>query len=117
SNVFRISGPNVGGPGVNVVETNLFRVTGKIFVPPATSTTLTATPNPSVTGQTVTLTATVAPVTPAPEALNGSVTFRDGATSLGVVTIVNGSASLTISTLAVGAHSLTADYSGRPAFA
>src|SRR5262245_1088515 len=117
SNVFRISGPNVGGPGVNVVETNLFRVTGKIFVPPATSTSLTSTPNPSVTGQTVTLSATVAPVTPAPEALNGTVTFRDGATSLGVVTVVNGTASLTISTLAVGSHSLTAAYSGSPDFA
>src|SRR5881628_3958317 len=37
TNVFRISGPNVGGAGVNDVETNLFNVTGKIFVPPATS--------------------------------------------------------------------------------
>src|SRR5215467_10784488 len=117
SNVFRISGPNVGGAGVNVVETNLFNITGKIFVPPATSTSLTATPNPSVTGQTVTLNATVAPVTPAPEALTGTVTFRDGATSLGVVTVVNGTASLTISTLAVGSHSLTASYSGSPDFA
>src|SRR5262249_25493396 len=117
TNFFRLSGPDVGGPGVNVVETNLFSITGKIFVPPATSTTLTATPNPSVTGQTVTLTATVAPVTPAPEALNGTVTFRDGATSLGVVTVVNGTASLTVSTLAVGSHSLTASYSGSPDFA
>src|SRR5437867_1062300 len=117
TNVFRVSGPNVGGAGVNVVETNLFTVTGKIFVPPATSTSLTSTPNPSVTGQTVTLSATVSPVTPAPEALNGTVTFRDGATSLGVVTLVNGSASLTISTLAVGSHSLTAAYSGSPDFA
>ena len=117
TNLFRISGPNVGGPGVNVVETNLFNVRGKIFVPPATSTSLTSTPNPSVTGQTITLTAKVAPVTPAPEALNGTVTFRDGATSLGVVTLVNGSASLTISTLAVGSHSLTAAYSGSPDFA
>src|ERR1043166_431310 len=56
TNFFRLQGLNVGGPGVNVVETNLFSITGKIFVPPATSTTLTATPNPSVTGQAVTLT-------------------------------------------------------------
>src|SRR6266581_336580 len=116
TNIFRVSGPSVGGAGVNVVETNLFNVTGKIFVPPATSTSLTSTPNPSVTGQTVTLSATVSPVTPAPEALNGTVTFRDGATSLGVVTLVNGSASLTISTLAVGSHSLTSAYSGSASF-
>src|SRR5262249_3693562 len=47
SNIFRISGPNVGGAGVNVVETNFFNVTGKIFVPPATSTSLISTVNPS----------------------------------------------------------------------
>ncbi len=31
NNFFRIEGPNIGGPGVNVVETNLFSVSGKIF--------------------------------------------------------------------------------------
>src|SRR5262249_48167939 len=75
------------------------------------------TPNASVTGQTVTLTATVSPVTPAPEALTGTVTFKDGGTTLGVVTLANGAASLTTSTLAVGTHSLTAVYSGSPDYA
>src|SRR5207253_366559 len=32
TNFFRLSGPNVGGPGVNTVETNLFNVTGKRLV-------------------------------------------------------------------------------------
>jgi len=30
TNFFRVEGPNVGGPGVNVVETNLFNVLGKL---------------------------------------------------------------------------------------
>ena len=31
TNFFRVEGPNIGGPGVNLVETNLFTVTGKVF--------------------------------------------------------------------------------------
>src|SRR2546428_194110 len=97
TNFFRIQGPNVGGPGVNVVETNLFvNVIGKIYVRPATSTTLNSTPNPSVFGQAVTLTATVAPVLTDPLVPTGSVTFKDGATTLGTVALVNGSASPTV---------------------
>src|SRR2546422_4233086 len=46
TNIFRIQGPNVGGPGVNVVETNEFvNVIGKIYVRPATSTVLNSTPD------------------------------------------------------------------------
>src|SRR5436189_3048644 len=118
TNFFRIQGPNVGGSGVNVVETNLFtNVIGKIYVRPATSTTLNSTPNPSVFGQAVTLTATVAPVAPDTIAPTGTVTFKDGPTTLGTVTLVNGSASLVTAALTVGAHSLTASYSGDLEFA
>src|SRR6266567_8254800 len=118
TNFFRIQGPNVGGSGVNVVETNLFtNVIGKIYVRPATSTTLNSTPNPSVFGQAVTLTATVAPVLADPLVPTGSVTFKDGATTLGTVALVNGSASLVTSTLAAGSHSLTASYGGSLEFA
>src|SRR5438093_2685521 len=118
TNFFRIEGPNVGGPGVNSVETNIFSIViGKIYVRPATSTTLNSTPNPSVFGQAVTLTATVAPVVPDTIAPTGTVTFRDGPTTLGKVTLVNGSASLVTAALTVGAHSLTASYSGGLEFA
>src|SRR5437773_1823529 len=118
TNFFRIQGPNVGGSGVNVVETNLFtNVIGKIYVRPATSTTLNSTPNPSVFGQAVTLTATVAPVLTDPLVPTGSVTFKDGATTLGTVALVNGSASLVTSTLTAGSHSLTASYGGSLEFA
>src|SRR3989475_348367 len=117
TNFFRIQGPNVGGPGVNVVETNLFvNVIGKIYVRPATSTTLNSTPNPSVFGQAVTLPATWAPGLTGPLGPPGTVTFRDGAAALGTVTLVNGNASLNVSTLTVGSHSLTAVYNASPNF-
>src|SRR5262249_44444203 len=118
TNFFRIEGPNVGGTGVDVVETNLFtNVIGKIYVRPATSTTLNSTPNPSVFGQAVTLTAPVAPVVADTISPTGTVTFKDGATTLGTVPLVNGSASLVTSALATGPHSLTASYSGDLEFA
>ncbi|KKR16845.1 MAG: hypothetical protein UT77_C0002G0027 [Candidatus Daviesbacteria bacterium GW2011_GWC2_40_12] len=30
NNFFRIQGPNIGGPGINVIQTNLFTVTGRL---------------------------------------------------------------------------------------
>src|SRR5207247_579243 len=70
----------------------------------ATTTNLTSTPNPSTTGQAVTLSATVTSAAGVP---TGTVTFRDGATVLGTVTLVNGSASISIeiSSLSVETHS------------
>src|SRR5207249_345373 len=47
----------------------------------------------------------------------GTVTFKDGATTLAAVALVNGSASLVTSALGAGAHSLTASYSGSLEFA
>ncbi len=67
-------------------------------------------------GQSVTLTATVAPATPGAGTPTGIVTFKDGAATLGTGTlaVVNGvvQATLTTSSLAVATHSLTAVYSG-----
>jgi len=41
TNYFRIDGPNIGGPGVNTLQTDLFVVTGKIYNGPALPTPLT----------------------------------------------------------------------------
>ena len=71
------------------------------------TTTLSASPNPSTYGQSVVLTATVVGNAPA-----GTVTFKDGATTLGTATLSAGVASLTRSTLTAGSHSLTAVYGG-----
>jgi hypothetical protein len=72
-----------------------------------TSTILTSSLNPSVFGQTITLTATVSPVT-----ATGTVTFYNGSTALGTGSLSGGKATLSLSTLAKGTHSLTATYSG-----
>ena len=99
--------------GVSVVQTNVFSLMGKIFVRPATTTTLTSTPNPSTAGQAVTLTAAVAPVAPATGVPAGTVTFGDGGTTIGTATLdATGSASIVVSTLANANHSLTAAYGG-----
>lgn len=88
-----------------------------ITTPAPTSTALTAAPNPSSHGQSVTLTATVTsdgdPVTA------GSVEFTDGATSLGAAVPVSASgvATLTTSVLTVGTHPITATYTGTDEFA
>lgn len=82
-----------------------------------TNTTLTASPNPSVTGQSVTLSATVSAVAPGSGTVTGSVTFNDGATVLGTVTLAGGSASLAVTTLTGGSHSLTANYAASGNFA
>lgn len=80
-----------------------------------TSTTLTLTPNPSVFGQTVRLSATV---TSSAVLELGSVTFLDGSSPLGTVALDGaGSASLDVAAFDVGTHAMTAIYGGSPSFA
>jgi hypothetical protein len=71
---------------------------------------------PSVFGQSVTLTATVSAAPPATGTPTGQVTFYDGGTALDTETLVNGTASYTTSALDVGGHSITAQYSGNAEF-
>lgn len=63
--------------------------------------------NPSRIGEAVTFTATVTPF-----AASGSVTFKDGASTLATVALSGGVASHTTSALSGGKHSITASYSG-----
>jgi hypothetical protein len=82
-----------------------------------TTTALTVGPNPSQFGAPVTLTASVTPTLSNPNTPGGSVTFKDGSTTLGTGSLAaNGTATLTVSTLAVGSHSITAAYSGDGVF-
>jgi hypothetical protein len=77
-----------------------------------TATTLTASPNPSIFGQSVAFTATVAaPQSSVPP--TGQVTFKDGAATLGTASLSPaGLATFALSTLAVGTHQVTATYTG-----
>ncbi len=81
-----------------------------------TALSLGSTSNPSAHGQTVTFTATVAPVAPGAGTPTGAVTFSDANGVLGMVTLStsNGvtSATLTTASLGVGGHSMTASYGG-----
>ncbi|HYW43731.1 MAG TPA: Ig-like domain-containing protein, partial [Bryobacteraceae bacterium] len=72
-----------------------------------TATALAAAPNPSVAGQSVTLTATVTPGNP-----TGTVSFFDGANLLGSGALSNGVATVATSSLTAANHSLTASYGG-----
>jgi len=72
------------------------------------TTTLASSPNPSLVGQAVTLTATVEGDAP-----TGDVTFADGATPLATVPLDGaGTAVLVTSALTAGSHTLTASYAG-----
>jgi uncharacterized repeat protein (TIGR01451 family) len=82
----------------------------------ATSTTVSGAPNPSVYGQSVTMTATVAPQSPATGTPTGTVTFTDGATPIGSDNLAVGTATLSTSTLTVGSHSIGAGYGGDGSF-
>ncbi len=71
-----------------------------------TTTTLSANPaNTAVQGATITLTASVTPSVAA-----GTVTFKNGATTIGTGTVSGGTATMTTSSIAVGSHSLTAEF-------
>jgi hypothetical protein len=77
----------------------------------ATTTALTSSPNPSVFGQPVTLTATVKPSsgTGTP---TGTVTFYAGSTPLGSATLSNKKATLRTTAIPVGSQAISAAYSG-----
>jgi subtilisin-like proprotein convertase family protein len=79
---------------------------------PASTTVVTSSENPSFTGDSVTLTATVtvggSPVT------QGTITFKDGSTTLSGPTTLNGSGQVTYTTSSFteGTHNIEALYSG-----
>ncbi len=74
-----------------------------------TTTTLTSSASPSSYNQQVTFTAVVTATSGSP---TGTVTFKDGATTLGTGSVSGGVASFMISSLAIGTHSITAAYGG-----
>jgi hypothetical protein len=98
-------------PGGNTSE-----FSGNVKAPQTTTTTLTASANPSVYGQMVTFTATVAAVSSGTAAPTGTVVFLDGSTQIGSgkVSTSNGvtTATFSTSTLSAATHPITAVYGG-----
>ncbi|MBA0084146.1 MAG: Ig-like domain repeat protein, partial [Acidobacteria bacterium Pan2503] len=79
----------------------------------ATTTTFSASPNPSISGQLITLTAAVNVLAPGSGTPTGTVTFLDGTVTLGTATLNSAAnAMFSTSSLAVGSHNLTASYGG-----
>ena len=77
-----------------------------------TSTAVTPSPAPSLFGTVVTFTATLSPGT-----ATGTMTFKDGSTTICTSGVSGGMASCTTDTLATGNRSITAVYSGDDTYA
>ena len=83
-----------------------------------TTASLNAGPNPSLVGNSVTLTATVTVIPPGTGTPTGTVLFLDGATVIEAATLnSSGVATITTSIFAVGTHSIMAAYGGDSNFA
>ena len=82
----------------------------------STTTILTATPDPSILGAAVTLTATVSSPSASPASINGLVTFYDGVTPLSVGMVHSGTASLQTNLLSAGMHSMWVLYAGNAVY-
>jgi Glycoside hydrolase family 44/Bacterial Ig-like domain (group 3) len=73
----------------------------------STAVALVASPATAVSGQTISLTASVTPVS-----ATGAISFKDGSSAIGSAALASGKGTLSVSTLSVGTHALTAAYSG-----
>jgi ELWxxDGT repeat protein len=88
-----------------------------VLVRLGSQTTMTSSAAAIVSGQGMTLTATVAPAAPGGVQPAGSVTFFDGSTAIGTAAIKNGIATVTTGPLVtVGIHKIYAAYTGNPLF-
>jgi hypothetical protein len=85
---------------------------GEQVNPASTQTVLSSTIDPSVYGQSVTLTATVSAISPGIGMPIGTITFMDGNNILGTQTLTGATATFMTSALGVGSHSITAVYCG-----
>ena len=84
--------------------------------PAGTQTAVTTSVNPTVSGQSVTFTATVSTVSPGAGTATGQVVFYDGTTAVDTEYLSGGAASYTTSALSVSGHSITAEYVGNTDF-
>ena len=81
-----------------------------------TTNTLTSSRNPSVEGESVTFRVTISTTSSNCYIPTGAVTFKDGASTLGVVTLSGGMAAFSTNGLSIGTHDITAEYAGNVSF-
>ena len=77
----------------------------------ATTTTLSSSPASPTTADVVSLTATLTP-----PGATGTVTFKEGATTVGTAPVSGGTASISLTGLSAGGHTYTADYAPSGSF-
>jgi FKBP-type peptidyl-prolyl cis-trans isomerase len=82
----------------------------------STTTTVTLSSSTAVMGQSVTISAKVAPVSPGAGVPSGTVTFKDGTIVLGTGTLSNGVATLSVYNLFQGTHSITAAFAATTSY-
>ena len=93
-------------PATAATFTSSTTLSETITAPPPVTTVLSATPNPAIVGQTITLSAIA--TSPAALPSPATITFSDGATVLGAAPLSAGTASLSLNTLSIGSHPITA---------
>ncbi|MBS1811756.1 MAG: Ig-like domain repeat protein [Acidobacteria bacterium] len=90
---------------------------GTLTITPAnTAVALVSNAPSALVGQSVIFTATVNAVTPGVGTPTGTITFKNGETTLGTAQLANGQASVTTNQLTIGTHSITATYAGTENF-
>jgi hypothetical protein len=116
---FTIAGLEPGGHTVTAIYEGNGTYAGSVSYPlfqtvlaSDSTVSVTSSQNPSVAGQSVTLTAIVAPVAPGGGVPTGFVYFISANTVLGVAPVANGSASIATGGIAVGNSTITAVYTG-----
>ncbi len=101
-----------GGSAGNFNASTSGVVTQVVGVAGSTAT-VSSSANPSASGQSVTFTATVAAQAPSTVRPTGTVTFKDGGTTLGTGTLnSSGLATYATAALATGTHPITVEYGG-----
>ena len=98
--------------GNATLATSTSSVLSETVNPDGSTAVVTSSADPSVFGQSVTLTATVTANAPGGGKPTGSVTFLDGTSTLGTATLSGGTATLKTGALALGTDAITVRYGG-----
>ena len=103
----------VSYPGDSNFASSTSTILSQAVTPAGTTTTVVSSENPSMYAQQVTFTATVSSSSSGAAIPNGeTVTFLDGAATIGTATLTNGATTFATSALVVATHSITVSYAG-----
>lgn len=104
---YRVRASNPTGPSANSSP-----ISAKTLATHATTLALAATPSGTKPGQAVQLKATVTVKAPASGTPTGTVTFKEGSTTLGSTALSSGQGMISTGALTIGVHTIVASYGG-----